>query len=123
MSPKSETNIFLGPPGPSKLAREASSDNDLGNESIERSLTDMSDCIIFFINEATICQSPLVEIKVASRIVVNDILDSGSEVNLLSEKVYEKLTKSGVDIPVLPVEHVMLVTVLGSARSKLNSKP
>jgi hypothetical protein len=45
MSPERETNIFLGPPSPSKLAREAS---NLGNESIERSLTDTSDYIVFF---------------------------------------------------------------------------
>jgi hypothetical protein len=113
MSPKSETNILHGPPTPSKLAREASSDSNLGNESIERSFTDMSDCIVFFINKANLCQSPQVEIKVVGRIVINSILDSGSEVNLLSERVYEKLTQPHVDVPLLSVEHVVLVTAFG----------
>jgi hypothetical protein len=62
------------------------------------------------------------EINVAGRIVINAILDSGSEVDLLSERVYEKLTQAGVDIPVLPVEHV-LMQLLGSARRELNKKP
>jgi hypothetical protein len=48
---------------------------------------------------------------------INAILDSGSEVNLLSEGVYEKLIKAGVDIPVLPVENVVLMTAFGK-RSK-----
>jgi hypothetical protein len=118
MSPESETNIFLGPPSPSELAREASSDGELGIKYIERILTDTSACIIFFINEANLCQSPQVEIKVAGRIVINAILDSGSEVNLLSERVYEKLTQSRVDVPVLSVEHV-LVTASGERLKRI----
>jgi hypothetical protein len=122
MSPESETNIFLRPPRPPKLAREASSDSNLGNISIERSLTDTSDCVVFFINDANLCQSPHVEIKVAGRIVINAILDSGSEVNLLSERVYEKLIQSGVDIPVLPIEHVVLVTAFGKRSKRIKQK-
>jgi hypothetical protein len=58
-----------------------------------------------------------VEIKVTDGIVINAILDSGSEVNLVSERVYEKLTQSGVDISVLLVEHSVLVIAFGK-RSK-----
>jgi hypothetical protein len=123
MSPESETNIFLGPPSPSNLAREASCDGDLGIESTERNLTNMSDCIAFFVNKARVCQSPQIEIMVAGRTVINAISDSGSEVNLLSERVYEKLTKSGVDIPILPVEHVVLVTAFRKRSKRINTKP
>jgi hypothetical protein len=42
---------------------------------------------------------------------------SGSEVNLLSERVYEELAKTGLEIPVLPVENIVLVTAFGR-RSK-----
>jgi hypothetical protein len=48
------------------------------------------------------------------------ILDSGSEVNLLSERIYEELTDAGVEIPILPVEGVVLVTAFG--RPYLNLK-
>jgi hypothetical protein len=50
-------------------------------------------------------------------VAIHAISYSGSEVNLLSERAYEKLTQSGIDIPVLPVEHVVLVTAFGK-RSK-----
>jgi hypothetical protein len=122
MAPESETNIFLGPPSPSKLARECSIDSDLGNEYIERSLTDTPDCIVFFINEANLCKSPHEEIKVAGRIVINAILDSRSEVNLLSERLYEELTQSSVDIPVLPVEHVVLVIAFGKRLKQIKQQ-
>jgi hypothetical protein len=117
MSPESETNIFLGPPSPSKLDKEPSLDDELEIKSLRRMSHDVSDCIVFFINETTLGQSPQIEIKVAGRIGINAIVDSGSEVNILSEEVYEKLRKEGVDIPVLPVENVVLVTAFGK-RSK-----
>jgi hypothetical protein len=63
-----------------------------------------------------------VKIKVAGRIVINAILDSGSEVNLLSERAYEKLIQSGVEIPVLPVEHVVLVTAFGKRSKRIKQQ-
>jgi hypothetical protein len=55
------------------------------------------------------------------RIVINAILDSGSEVNLLSERVYEKFIQSGVEISVLPVEHV-LVTAFGKRSKRIKQQ-
>jgi hypothetical protein len=78
---------------------------------------DAADYVIFFINETTLGQSPHVEIKVTAKFIVNAILDSGSEVNLISGKIYEKLIKAGVQVPVLSVENVVLVTAFGK-RSK-----
>jgi hypothetical protein len=54
--------------------------------------------------------------------VINAILDSQSEVNLLSERLYEELTQSGVDIPVLPVEHVVLVTAVGKCLKRIKQQ-
>jgi hypothetical protein len=76
-----------------------------------------SNCIVFFINETALGKNPQIEIKAAGKFGIHVILDSGSEVNLLSEEVYERLKKAGVDIPVLPVENVVLVTAFGK-RSK-----
>jgi hypothetical protein len=53
--------------------------------------------------------------------VINTILDSRSEVNLLSERLYEEFTQSGVDIPVLPVEHV-IVTAFGKRLNKIKQQ-
>jgi hypothetical protein len=110
-------NVLLGPPSASKFTEEPSCDGELEIKFMERSSHDVSDCIVFFINEATLGLSAQIEIKVAGRIGINAILDAGSEVNLLSEGVYEKLVKAGVDTSVLPVESVVLVTAFGK-RSK-----
>jgi hypothetical protein len=48
--------------------------------------------------------------------------DSGSEVNLLSECVYDRLVKSGVEVPVLPLENVVLVTAFGRRSRKIRSQ-
>jgi hypothetical protein len=51
-------------------------------------------------------------------VAIHAISYSGSEVNLLSERAYEKLTQSGIDVPVLPVEHV-LVTAFGKCSKRI----
>jgi hypothetical protein len=43
---------------------------------------------------------------------VRAILDSGSEVNLLAQSIYDTLIDSGADIPNLPLENVILVRAL-----------
>jgi hypothetical protein len=117
MSPGSETNIFLGPPSISNLTEKPNCDSNSEIKFIERSPHDAANCIVLFIIETTLGQNPQIGITVEDRFVINAIVDSGSEVNLLSEEVYEKLIKAGVNIPVLPVENILLVTAFGK-RSK-----
>jgi hypothetical protein len=50
------------------------------------------------------------------------ILDPGSEVNLLSERIYEELTEAGVEIPILPVEGVVLVTAFGRRSKRIRKQ-
>jgi hypothetical protein len=47
------------------------------------------------------------------------ILDSGSDVNLLSERVCDRLIETGVGIPILPVEGVLLVTAFGRRSERI----
>jgi hypothetical protein len=54
MSPESETNIFLGPPSSSKLAKEPSCEGELEIKFMETSSRDVPDCMVFSINEATL---------------------------------------------------------------------
>jgi hypothetical protein len=75
--------------------------------------------IVYFINENRLGQSPLVEIRVKNKFPIHAILDSGSEVNLISQDVYEKLTTAGVNIPVLPVENIVLVTAFGRKSNRI----
>jgi hypothetical protein len=45
---------------------------------------------VFFINENKLSNCPELEIEVKNGITVRAILDSGSEVNLMSERVFEQ---------------------------------
>jgi hypothetical protein len=120
MSPECENNL-LGPPSSAKLADYSSDDFDSECESIDESVTHDSDVLVFFINEATLGQSPQVEIMI-DNVAIHAILDSGSEVNLLSERAYQKLTQSGIDVPILPVEHVVLITAFGRRSKRIRNQ-
>jgi hypothetical protein len=74
---------------------------------------------VFFINESQSKKCPEVDIKVKNGIHFIAILDSGSEVNLLSERVYEQLMKTRAEVPVLPVENVILVSAFGRRSRKI----
>jgi hypothetical protein len=62
------------------------------------------------------------EIRVDNRVNINAILDSGSEVNLLAQRAYDKLIKSGVDLPTLPVQGVVLVTAFGKRSDRIRNQ-
>jgi hypothetical protein len=74
MSPESETNNFLGPPSLTKLANDLSVDYNLECESSDEIVTHDSDVLVFFINEATLGQSPQVEM--IDNVAIHAILDS-----------------------------------------------
>jgi hypothetical protein len=50
------------------------------------------------------------------------ILDSGSEINLMSERVFEQLSKMRADIAVLPLENVVLITAFGKSTKKIRKQ-
>jgi hypothetical protein len=62
-----------------------------------------------------------VEIKLRNGTVLRSIVDSGSEVNIISQQAFDQLSKAQRDIPVLPVENVKLVTAFGK-RSRINTR-
>jgi hypothetical protein len=72
--PECKTNIFLGPPRLSKLDNDEHFDSSLESDTAGVDSTDTSDCIVFFINEANLCQSPQVRIKVGDNISINAII-------------------------------------------------
>jgi hypothetical protein len=112
MSPVCKTDIGLGLQNASPL--EITSGRKMESEAEEE-----ENYIVYFINENRLGQSPLLEIKVKNKFSIHEILDSGSEVNLISQEVYEKLTTAGINIPVLPVENVVLVTAFGKRSNRI----
>jgi hypothetical protein len=77
---------------------------------------------VFFIHENKMIQSPQVQIRVENKFHITAILDSGSEVNLLSERVYGNLLKTGVGLPSLPVGGVVLVTSFGKRSKRIRQQ-
>jgi hypothetical protein len=96
MPPTSKTDKGLGLPIKSEVDRNAEIEIIYPEENY----------VVYFINENSLGQSPVVELKVENKFVINAILDSGSEVSLISYEVYDKLTKAGINLPALPVESV-----------------
>jgi hypothetical protein len=118
----SKTNNFKGPPRTIKLTNETSSEGELERGCIGSELDENTDCVVLFINESKLGHSPHIKIKISNKIVLNAILDSGSEVNLLSEEIYGELSESGFDIPVLPVENIVLVPAFGRKSKRIRQQ-
>jgi hypothetical protein len=114
MTPIIKTDIVLGPPSPSTrtLINELVGDDDASPE-------DRSEYIVLFINEDIISKSPQVNVTIGGGTQISAILDSGSEVNLLSESIYEQLLKAGIEVPELPLENVVLVTAFGKRSNRI----
>ena len=123
MAPFYKTDALLGLPNastPSKFFKveEISSSSDEEN-AYETKHQDAEDFVVLFINETSLGISPVLEIKINNKIVISAIVDSGSEVNLISQEVYERLTQAGNIIPVLPVQGVVLVTAFGKKSNRI----
>jgi hypothetical protein len=114
MSPVCETDKGIGLLNTSHLevAPDRNVESDIESQEEEN-------YIVYFINENVLGQSPLLEIKLRNEVVITAILDSGSEVNLISQEIYEQLTKAGTNIPVLPVENIVLVTAFGRRSNRI----
>jgi hypothetical protein len=91
----SKTSILLGPPTTPELTGELN-DGNLEVQLMERISEGAADYVVLFINETTLGRSPQLEIKVTGKFVVNVILDSEIEMNLISEEILKKVIKAGV---------------------------
>jgi hypothetical protein len=116
VAPADKTHVYLGPPKAHHSSDEPSSESESDSELVGKP-GETTGCVVLFINEANLISSPQMNIKVSGKFNIIAIVDSGTEVNLLSERVYEEPAKTGLEIPVLPVENVILVTAFGR-RSK-----
>lgn len=124
MSPVSKTSIFQGLLSSTETFTDEST-SEINDSEIEingRSPQDEDNCIVFFINETTLGQSPQIAIMVTNKILIHAIIDSGSEVNLISEAIYEKLITAGIKLLILPVENVVLVTAFGRKSKRIRQQ-
>jgi hypothetical protein len=84
--------------------------------------TDQIESLVLYVYEDKLCKIPQIEIVFSHNCKAIAILDTGSEVNLLSERIYIELTKAGINIPILPIEGVVLVTAFGKHSSKIRKQ-
>jgi hypothetical protein len=117
MVPVVRSHVFLGSLKAPQTAGEPNCEGESDPEIQNSNLEEPMDEVVLFINESSLANSPQVEVQVLDKFKFTAILDSGSEVNLLTQRIYEKLTEAGVEIPFLPVEGVVLVAAFGR-RSK-----
>jgi hypothetical protein len=89
-------------------------------ESLEGNLEPeiLSRSIVFFINEKYVA-CPQVNILFIRDISVRAILDTGSDANILTERLYDQLIEAGVTIPTLPLEDVVLITAFGKRTRRI----
>jgi hypothetical protein len=89
---------------------------------VESSGESESDQIVYFIHDEHVSRCPEVEIKFKVETTIRSIIDSGSEVNIISMKAFDKLIKTQKDIPTLPGENVGLVTAFGRRSNKIKTQ-
>jgi hypothetical protein len=78
--------------------------------------------VVYFINDSNLGQSPILELKVENKLIIKAVIDSGSEISLISYDVYDKLIKAGTRLLVLPVEGVVLVTAFGKKSDRIKTQ-
>jgi hypothetical protein len=66
-----------------------------------------------FINEKNLSKSPQITIKFENKEDAVALLDSGSEVNLISQDKFDKLKKARIEVLTLPVQGINLLTAFG----------
>jgi hypothetical protein len=68
---------------------------------------------IYYLNDLGLPTSPHVKLKFPDK-EVTAIADSGAEISLMSEKMYEELTLAGLPTLELPIEGAILINSLGT---------
>ena len=121
MTPVKIPHVFQGPPKQPLTSGEPSRERESDDETRDNDFEETTGMLVLFINEANLANSPQVEIRV-KECRFTAILHSGSEVNLLSERAYEKLIGTGLAILTLPVEGVILVTAFGGRSKRIRQQ-
>jgi hypothetical protein len=66
--------------------------------------------MVFFINENDLACCSQVNSSFGNGISASALLDTGSDANILTAKLYDQLIEAGVSVPMLPLDNVALVT-------------
>jgi hypothetical protein len=78
----------------------------------------LDELIVFYINDNNLADCPHIDISFGE-LRVSAVLDSGSQVCILAERVYERLIETGLQISTLPLENVAVVTAFGNMTRRI----
>jgi hypothetical protein len=81
----------------------------------------MSELIVFYINEANLNYCPRVEVRFGD-LVVDCYIDSGSEVSVISEKLYNQLVLKGLPTYEIGINNAVLITAFGNRTKRLKKQ-
>jgi hypothetical protein len=86
-------------------------------------LAENSELLVFYtrINEANLNSCPHIDIVFGSE-TVDSILDTGSEVSLLSENLYDRLILAGLPAHEISVPNTVLVTAFGNRTKRIRKQ-
>jgi hypothetical protein len=74
---------------------------------------------VLFINEESLGKSPQITVQFGENLKAIAVLDSGSEINLISQELFDKLMECKENLLTLPVQGVHLVTAFGRRSEKI----
>jgi predicted nucleic acid-binding Zn ribbon protein len=83
-----------------KESDQDGSDNEANSPKLD------TDPVVLFISEDKLTKCPEIQIRTNSKVNLTAIIDTGSEVNLISENALKVLSDTGQKLLILPVENV-----------------
>jgi hypothetical protein len=107
----------LGPLYQHNLSGDNKGDNpDATNE--DREVNPLDEPIVLYINDNNLAYCPQVEISFGE-LKITAVVDSGSQVCVLAESLYEQLVAAGLQALTLPLENVTLITAFGNRTRRI----
>ena len=91
------------------------------NDAYKFNSSDKDELTVFYINEANLNNCPRVEVRFGDQ-AVDCYIDSGSEVSVISEKLYNKLVLKGLPTYEIGINNAVLITAFGNRTKRLKKQ-
>ena len=88
----------------------------------EKNLLDnKAEVMTYFINEENMKNCPHIDIKIGNR-NVKGVIDTGSEINLITEDLYAHLLSQGIEMLELKLQSTVLITAFGNRSRRIKKQ-
>jgi hypothetical protein len=94
-------------------------DKDILKQEITDNLNrNVSNATIFSIGKGELQECPHVEVSVGNRKIIS-LIDTGAEISVISQELFEKLMEDGIEIPTLPISNCLLEAAFGTKSQRI----